>query len=268
MKTKEYYKIGEISKLYGIGTDALRYYEKLGILKPKRDLNGYRMYNIGDISTLNILRDLRSIGFSLQEIKEHLADFNLSKTLALFEKEINYIDYKTQELQALKKQLLERVKEIEDHKTEINSKLPIIKKMEERKILKLSENVYRDEDLDFIIKKLQKEHEQQIYIIGNGKIGATMPLQNILEGKYGKFTSVFFVTHQASYDQTIKQGRYLSLVVKGSYKQMPLAWENFFNFMEKEGLKAAGDPMELYIIDNHASDDEEEFVTELQVLLK
>ena len=33
---KEYYKIGEISKLYNIGTDSLRYYEEVGILKPKR----------------------------------------------------------------------------------------------------------------------------------------------------------------------------------------------------------------------------------------
>ena len=61
---KEYYKIGEISALYGIGTDSLRYYEEIGILKPHRDNNGYRMYGIGDIRTLNILRDLRTIGFS------------------------------------------------------------------------------------------------------------------------------------------------------------------------------------------------------------
>ena len=78
---KEYYKIGEISKLYSIGTDSLRYYEEIGILKPKRDDNGYRMYSINDIRTLNILRELRSIGFSMAEIKEHLADFNLKNPL-------------------------------------------------------------------------------------------------------------------------------------------------------------------------------------------
>lgn len=91
---KEYYKIGEISKLYSIGTDSLRYYEEIGILKPKRDDNGYRMYSINDIRTLNILRELRSIGFSMAEIKEHLADFNLKKTLAMFQKEIDAIDQK------------------------------------------------------------------------------------------------------------------------------------------------------------------------------
>ena len=42
---KDYYKINEIARLYGIGVDSLRYYEKLGILKPRRDTNGYRLYN-------------------------------------------------------------------------------------------------------------------------------------------------------------------------------------------------------------------------------
>ena len=31
---KEYYKIGEISALYGIGTDSLRYYEEIGTYGP------------------------------------------------------------------------------------------------------------------------------------------------------------------------------------------------------------------------------------------
>ena len=36
---KQYYTIGEISKIYQIGTDSLRYYEKLGILSPRRGAN-------------------------------------------------------------------------------------------------------------------------------------------------------------------------------------------------------------------------------------
>ena len=91
---KKYYKIGEISKLYNIGTDSLRYYEEMGILNPKRDDNGYRMYSINDIRTLNILRELRGVGFSVNEIKNHLSDFNLEKTKALFENAISTIDFK------------------------------------------------------------------------------------------------------------------------------------------------------------------------------
>ena len=33
---KKFFKIGEISKLYGIGVDSIRYYEEIGIIKPER----------------------------------------------------------------------------------------------------------------------------------------------------------------------------------------------------------------------------------------
>ena len=40
---KDHYTIGEIGKLFHIGPDSLRYYEKLGILSPGRGDNGYRL---------------------------------------------------------------------------------------------------------------------------------------------------------------------------------------------------------------------------------
>ena len=63
---KDYYKIHEISKLYGIGVDSLRYYERLGGIRPGRDVNGYRLYSLKDMYKLNIIRDLRSLGFSMK----------------------------------------------------------------------------------------------------------------------------------------------------------------------------------------------------------
>ena len=63
----KYFKIGEISRMYHIGTDSLRYYEKLGILKPKRGENQYRLYRTEDIWRLNVIRELRELGFSLEK---------------------------------------------------------------------------------------------------------------------------------------------------------------------------------------------------------
>ena len=65
---KDYYKINEISKLYGIGVDSLRYYEKLGILRPRRDTNGYRLYDLKDMYKLTVIRDLRKLDFSMAQI--------------------------------------------------------------------------------------------------------------------------------------------------------------------------------------------------------
>jgi len=267
MKRKEYYKIGEIANLYGIGTDSLRYYEEIGILKPKRDDNGYRMYNIGDIRTLNILRDLRSIGFSMGEIKDHLADFDVQKTLDLFQAEIEAIDKKTAELASLRAQLAERIEEIQLHRQAVTAVVPEIRHLPARRILRLSENVYRDEDLDFVIKKLQKEYEDQLYIIGNGSIGATIPLNELSEGYYGQFTSVFYTTEDEDFDAILPEGEHLCLTVKGSYKTIPGAWQALFDYADDHGLQPAGEPMELYIIDNHDTNDESEYITQLQVPL-
>lgn len=263
---KEYYKIGEISALYGIGTDSLRYYEEIGILNPRRTASGYRMYGIGDIHTLNILRDLRTIGFSLEEIKNHLADFDLAKTLELFQREIAVIDEKMLILQNLKSQLTERISEIESHRERApGSENPHVEVLPERKILQLSEQVYRDEDLDFVIKKLQKEHESHLYLIGNGRTGATIPRTFIEDGNYGRFNSAFCIVDKGSYNTVLPAGKYLCATCCGSYQNIPAAWKNFFFYMKKSGYTADSDPLELYMIDNHDTNCEDEYITQLQV---
>ena len=65
---KQYYTIGEISKIYQIGTDSLRYYEKLGILSPRRGANGYRIYGLDDLWKLNVIRDLRRLDFPILQM--------------------------------------------------------------------------------------------------------------------------------------------------------------------------------------------------------
>ena len=87
---KDYYKIGEISKIYGIGRDSLMYYEDIGILKPFRDKNGYRMYKLSDIWRLNLIKELRSLNFPMKKIKEYLDDRNIESTKEILNKEIIY----------------------------------------------------------------------------------------------------------------------------------------------------------------------------------
>ena len=268
VKRKEYYKIGEISTLYGIGADSLRYYEEIGILKPRRDDNGYRMYSINDIRTLNILRELRSIGYSMTDIKNHLSNFDTNKTLELFEKEISYIDNKIQELSNLKEQLQNRISQINEHKQITSTSEVELRYIPERKVLRLTENVYRDEDLDFVIKKLQRENEEHLYIIGNSHIGATIPLDYLKSGNYGNFNSVFCVTYDEDFDAVIEAGNYLCITAKGSYQTLPSLWKTLLSEIEARNLKACSDPMELYILDNHATSNEDEYITQLQILVK
>ena len=52
---KNYFTISEFAKLRDININSLRYYEKLGLLKPAYidETNGYRYYSSEQVSILN-----------------------------------------------------------------------------------------------------------------------------------------------------------------------------------------------------------------------
>ncbi len=66
--------IGEIADFFGVSRKAIRLYEKKGILKPVKvdPRNGYRYYSAAQVQQLNALLELKSLGFSLEEIKSVL----------------------------------------------------------------------------------------------------------------------------------------------------------------------------------------------------
>ena len=53
----------------GISADTLRYYDKEGIVSPKRHENGYRHYDDNDIASLKNIIVMKYAHFSLAEIK-------------------------------------------------------------------------------------------------------------------------------------------------------------------------------------------------------
>jgi DNA-binding transcriptional MerR regulator len=67
------YKIGELSKATSVPIDTIRYYEKIGVLKPAaRRPSSYRVYTEKSVEELNFIRRAQKLGFSLQEIRDLL----------------------------------------------------------------------------------------------------------------------------------------------------------------------------------------------------
>ncbi|MCA1635086.1 MAG: heavy metal-responsive transcriptional regulator [Acidobacteria bacterium] len=68
-------KIGEVSKLSGVGVEALRFYERSGLLgRPARTTSGYRMYDSEVLERLDFIRRAQVLGFSLDEIKQVITE--------------------------------------------------------------------------------------------------------------------------------------------------------------------------------------------------
>ena len=73
---KEHFTIGEISALTGLSSHALRYYDKIGLVRPEavNDQTGYRLYSYLQLFTLDWIRHLQLLGFKLDQIREILSD--------------------------------------------------------------------------------------------------------------------------------------------------------------------------------------------------
>lgn len=67
-------QIGQVSKQVGVSVDAIRFYERNGLLAaPTRSEGGFRLYSSDDLSALQFIRSLQSLGFSLHEIREFVS---------------------------------------------------------------------------------------------------------------------------------------------------------------------------------------------------
>jgi len=263
---KDYYKINEISKLYGFGVDSLRYYEKLGILNPKRGENGYRLYSLKEIYKLNIIRDLRRLDFSLKQIKEYLDDQCISNTLGLMKDEQALIDRQLEALQATKAALQSRMDSLIQLSAEADGRF-VVKAYPDRFCLRLNAEIRRDEETDFAINKLHRKHENMIHELGNLSIGAVLSMDDFNKGVYGVFHSVFFMLeqHTDNYDFVLPEGRYLSVYYRGKYDQSPDHIREILRYAGACGLEVLGDPFEIYHIDNRYTMAMDEFLTEIQL---
>jgi MerR family mercuric resistance operon transcriptional regulator len=64
-------QIGQVAQRTGLSVDAIRFYEKLGLLaRPARTQGGYRLYEEREVADLEFIQKAQQLGFSLNEIRE------------------------------------------------------------------------------------------------------------------------------------------------------------------------------------------------------
>ena len=62
-------KTSDLERELGLSKYTLRYYEKEGLITPQRDDNGYRHYSDEDLQTLKLVKFLRSLYISIDDVK-------------------------------------------------------------------------------------------------------------------------------------------------------------------------------------------------------
>ncbi|MCI9006338.1 MAG: MerR family transcriptional regulator [Lachnospiraceae bacterium] len=110
------YSIGEASKACNIPIKTLRYYDSIGLLKPKyrNQESNYRYYSKEQLTTLLIIRRLRAQGFSLKDIQDLITNTELENLKQHMLRHCDQLDLEISLLQIKKescKSLLKRIHE-------------------------------------------------------------------------------------------------------------------------------------------------------------
>ena len=108
-------RIGKVAEQVGITVEAIRFYEKQGLIElPRRNESGYRDYPEDIVQHVSFIKRTKELGFSLKEIKElmslqHTPGTTCGEVKEQAEAKIADIDRKVADLQRIKGALAELV---------------------------------------------------------------------------------------------------------------------------------------------------------------
>ncbi|HMB14378.1 MAG TPA: Cu(I)-responsive transcriptional regulator [Roseovarius sp.] len=65
--------ISDVARETGLPPKTIRYYEEIGLIRPQRSDNGYRVFRDSDVHKLAFLGRARALGFSIEDCRTLLA---------------------------------------------------------------------------------------------------------------------------------------------------------------------------------------------------
>ena len=270
---KEFFSIGEISKLFDINKKTLRYYDEIGLFKPSfvnKD-NNYRYYTLDQFQYLETIKYLKELGLSLDKIKYNLTNLNSEDVINSLEEQNNIIDTKISELQLIKQKINKKIIQIKDSTR--NDLLETIREVDfnERQAVRLRHSIKTDYDIEFSLRKLIKMSDNKI-LLTYGLVGVSISRDDLIDRKYDEYKSIFIMIEEEKYDKSLikifPKGTYVCIRFKGVHKDAPPYYEKLINYINKQGYEIIDDSLEMELTDPSLSLTDEEVIMELQILVK
>ena len=107
--------IREVSERYGLSADTLRYYERVGLIPPvPRSRGGARDYDAASLCWVELIKCMRSAGVGIEALTEYCRLFQQGEETQEARKAL---------LEEQRRQLLERMKDMQRSLNRLNEKI-------------------------------------------------------------------------------------------------------------------------------------------------
>lgn len=261
------FSAGELAKYQNISKQTLLYYDKIGLFQPSYTdpKNGYRYYSAEQLDYLDTILIMKKIGFSLNEIKEHMASYTTKNSLAFLRQQLRVIEHKISELSLIKNRLEHRCEQVEQAVARPQT-VPMLARTEPICILYHEvEKPYSMTEISLATKKSYAQalrDDLPIFF----QCGVCVPLEHIYTNRCTQATLAFVTTDPATCAENIRQlpaGLTASTYHIGKYDAIEGAYLRLLEFCREKRLHIVSDSYEFCINDYITSRNEDEFVTKI-----
>lgn len=264
---KEFFTIGEMSKLFNIKIATLRYYDEIGLLKPQYidKQNNYRYYSTPQFERLNSIKYLRALGMPISKIIDFFNYREIDNLVKMLEKQQAKIAKKKKELEQIEHKISRRLMQINDA---VNTSLDTIEevKLSELRVAYLRREYSIGDDIEYPISELISNYG----IAGDvflGKIGVSISVSNLRNNNFDKYSGIFMIVEDedeiTNTENTFAAGKYLRIRFKGSHMDAAHYYKKLFEYMKKYNYKLLADSIEITLIDYGITNDINKYVTEI-----
>ncbi len=244
---KKKFSIHEVAQLLGISTDAIRLYEKSGLVTPLRnEKNGYRYYEGEQIKRIMGISLYRKLNVGIAEIKELLEVSDFATMVSAFE---GFIEKKEEEIKILQNRL-GKLKVMKTHMKEIQEGMGkyCVKELAKRYIKQINTTG------DWEYEKMKDIISTELFSFGNMCYYAA----HHSEGK-DNIQSFQFAIREPMIELCMEQIKrenmvfcpecnciYTVYAVK-TYEEMQRDLQELFSYAEEQGYQCTGEVYSFYV---------------------
>ncbi|RNF39382.1 MerR family transcriptional regulator [Planococcus salinus] len=267
------FSIGEMARLHNTTIKTLHYYHKINLLNPIHtdQSNGYRYYSTDQFEQLNTINYLKELGFSLEEIKKHLERRDIDGFLLLLEEQKRFTEQKIKDLERINRRFQNRISNIRLARRLEERMIPFTKSMEKRRIIRLTEKITSEPDLEINLRQLENQANLRSSLFIGG-VGLTVSMHDIVNHKYDEYSSIFILDEDNSVNvplaDSLPEGTYACIYYNGGHSDSLQPYTRLLNYIHENGFKITGDSIERTIINQYISSREEDYLTEIQIPIK
>ncbi|MGH4139224.1 MerR family transcriptional regulator [Clostridium sp.] len=268
------FSIGEMSKLQNISVQTLRYYDKVGLLKPSyiNEKSRYRYYSAKHLVKLDLIKQCKAMGLSLDEIKELIENYtSFDSILNIISKQKEMIDTKIKEFNIVKNNIAFLEENIKNSLKEGIDDV-FIKYNKERKFIKYSNTKRYTEEFEINLSEILVSLEQK-YSNSHKQLAFAVSYQDIK--KYDELiynNMLISVSEDVTKDVinliTLPKGEYITLNFDDDYNDTSKYYKSLVEYIDKHNIEVSGEFYEIYIMTRVGNDGKEMSLGQIQILMK